>query len=98
MFTAADHPLLARQVCEAMDLPVAPNNINSARLKLKRLADRWILAESEPGLFTQPAVADRRRRWPSQGEERPLATHSEWLCGALPARYVARVTSFGPQL
>ncbi|MEU6814113.1 hypothetical protein [Streptomyces sp. NPDC046860] len=54
VFTAADHPLRARQVCEAMDLPVAPNNINNTRLKLKRLADRGILAETEPGLFTRP--------------------------------------------
>jgi hypothetical protein len=54
VFTAADHPLRARQVCEAMDLTVAPNNINNVRLKLKRLADRGILTETEPGLFTQP--------------------------------------------
>ncbi|MFD4949811.1 hypothetical protein ACFWNT_46935 [Streptomyces sp. NPDC058409] len=53
VFTAADHPLRARQVCEAMDLPVASNNINNVRLKLKRLTDRGILAETEPGLFTQ---------------------------------------------
>ncbi|KMS76595.1 hypothetical protein ACM01_05355 [Streptomyces viridochromogenes] len=51
VFTAADHPLRARQVCEAMDLEIAPNNV---RLKLKRLADRRILAETEPGLFTRP--------------------------------------------
>ncbi|WP_326611282.1 hypothetical protein OIE62_22055 [Streptomyces scopuliridis] len=54
VFTAADHPLRARQVCEAMDLTVAPNNINNIRLKLKRLTDRGILAETEQGLFTQP--------------------------------------------
>ena len=54
VFTAADHPLRARQVCEAMDVAVAPNNINNVRLKLKRLAGRGILAETEPGLFTQP--------------------------------------------
>ncbi|MFJ2555999.1 MULTISPECIES: hypothetical protein [unclassified Streptomyces] len=54
VFTAADHPLRARQVCEAMDLTVAPNNIDNIRLKLKRLTDRWILAETEQGLFTQP--------------------------------------------
>ncbi|WP_415953794.1 hypothetical protein [Streptomyces sp. KLOTTS4A1] len=54
MFTAADHPLRARQVCEAMDLTAAPNNINNVRLKLKRLADREILAETEPGLCTRP--------------------------------------------
>ncbi|MET9535820.1 hypothetical protein ABZY02_35590 [Streptomyces sp. NPDC006649] len=51
VFAAADHPLRARQVCEAMDLPIAPNNINNVRLKLKRLADRGILAETEAGLF-----------------------------------------------
>jgi len=54
VFTAADHPLRARQVCEAMDLPVAPNNINNICLKLKRLTGRGVLAETEPGLFTQP--------------------------------------------
>ncbi|MER5934963.1 hypothetical protein [Streptomyces sp. NPDC002054] len=54
VFSAADHPLRARQVCEAMDLAVAPNNINNVRLKLKRLADRGILTETESGLFTQP--------------------------------------------
>ncbi|MEU8949357.1 hypothetical protein [Streptomyces sp. NPDC048489] len=37
-----------------MDLPVAPNNINNTRLKLKRLADCGILAEMGPGLFTRP--------------------------------------------
>ncbi|MFJ4560037.1 hypothetical protein ACIP4Q_28745 [Streptomyces massasporeus] len=31
VFTAADHPLRARQVCEAMDLAVAPDNINNVR-------------------------------------------------------------------
>ncbi|MDJ1133652.1 2-oxo acid dehydrogenase subunit E2 [Streptomyces iconiensis] len=54
VFTEADHPLRARQVCEAMDVAVAPNNIDNVRLKLKRLAGRGILAETEPGLFTQP--------------------------------------------
>ncbi|MFE6904436.1 hypothetical protein ACFVFJ_48005 [Streptomyces sp. NPDC057717] len=54
VFAAADHPLRARQVCEAMDLAVAPNNINNVRLKLKRLADRGILTETEQGLFSQP--------------------------------------------
>lgn len=54
VFTAADHPLRLRQVCEAMDVAVAPNDINNVRLKLKRLTDRGILTETEPGLFTQP--------------------------------------------
>ena len=47
-------PLRARQVCEAMDLQIAPNNVNNARLKLKRLVERGILIETEQGLFTQP--------------------------------------------
>ncbi|MWA08210.1 hypothetical protein [Streptomyces sp. BA2] len=58
MFTAADHPLRARQVCEVMDLTVAPHNINNVRLQLKRLTGRGSLAETEQGLFTQP------RPWP----------------------------------
>ncbi|WP_328869713.1 hypothetical protein OHT76_06095 [Streptomyces sp. NBC_00287] len=54
VFTAAEHPLRARQVCEPMDLAVAPNNMHNVRLKLKRLAGRGILTETEPGLFAQP--------------------------------------------
>ncbi|GGL15773.1 hypothetical protein [Streptomyces flaveus] len=54
VFATADHPLRARQVCEAMDLTIAPNNVNNIRLKLKRLTDRGILVEIEQGLFTQP--------------------------------------------
>ncbi|MGI5192190.1 hypothetical protein ACQEVY_00795 [Streptomyces sp. CA-288835] len=54
VFAAADTPLRARQVCEAMDLEIAPNNINNTRLKLKRLVERGILAETGQGLFTQP--------------------------------------------
>ncbi|WP_076972374.1 hypothetical protein [Streptomyces sp. M1013] len=54
VFTEADHPLRVRQVCEAMDAAVAPNNIENVRLQFKRLADRAILAETEPGLFTRP--------------------------------------------
>lgn len=37
-----------------MDMEVTPNNINNTRLKLKRLAERGILVETEQGLFTQP--------------------------------------------
>ncbi|MGW1107535.1 hypothetical protein [Streptomyces sp. NPDC002540] len=54
VFATADAPLRARAVCEAMDLTVVPNNINNVRLKLKRLAKRGILTETEKGLFTQP--------------------------------------------
>ncbi|MEU0431899.1 hypothetical protein ABZ153_09675 [Streptomyces sp. NPDC006290] len=54
VFAAAEAPLRARQVCEAMDLEIAPNTINNTRLKLKRLVERGILAEIEQGLFTHP--------------------------------------------
>ncbi|MFF7532950.1 hypothetical protein ACIP6Q_04270 [Streptomyces bobili] len=47
MFAAADAPLRARQVCEAMHIEIAPNNINNTRLKLKRLTARGILVETE---------------------------------------------------
>jgi hypothetical protein len=54
VFAQADGPLRAREVCEAMDLPILPKHTEGIRSKLKRLADRGILAETEPGLFTQP--------------------------------------------
>ncbi|MER5934958.1 hypothetical protein [Streptomyces sp. NPDC002054] len=54
VFAEADAPLRARNVCEAIDLNVAPNNINNVRIKLKRLTRRRILAQTEPGLFTRP--------------------------------------------
>ncbi|MFJ8510275.1 hypothetical protein [Streptomyces avermitilis] len=54
VFAEADAPLRARNVCEAMDLDLVPNNINNVRIKLKRLTGRGILDETEPGLFTRP--------------------------------------------
>lgn len=54
VFATADAPLRARAVCEAIDVEIAPNNINNVRLKLKRLVERGILVEAEQGLFTQP--------------------------------------------
>jgi hypothetical protein len=70
VLSAADAPLRARQVCEAMDLETAPNNINNTRLKLKRLTERGILVETEQGLFTQ-----RRPSLPSDVVASPLALH-----------------------
>lgn len=54
VFDAADVPLRARAVCEAMDIEIVRSNINNVRLKLKRLAERGILAETEQGLFALP--------------------------------------------
>ncbi|MFF8917295.1 hypothetical protein ACF08M_29290 [Streptomyces sp. NPDC015032] len=43
----------ARDLCERLDLAVAPKNIESPRHKLKRLAGLGVVAETEPGLFAQ---------------------------------------------
>ncbi|GII97175.1 hypothetical protein [Sinosporangium siamense] len=46
--------LRARDLALALDLPLTPNDIQNARVKLKRLTSRGILIETEPGSFTQP--------------------------------------------
>jgi hypothetical protein len=53
-FADLRRPLRARDLCTALDLPVAARNIENIRYKLKRLASRGILTETEPGLFAQP--------------------------------------------
>ncbi|MDJ0346433.1 hypothetical protein QMK19_35670 [Streptomyces sp. H10-C2] len=50
----AGRPMRARDLCEALDLPIFPKNTEGIRSKLKRLVTRGILAEPEPGLFAQP--------------------------------------------
>ncbi|WP_033334465.1 hypothetical protein, partial [Streptomyces novaecaesareae] len=45
-------PMRARDLCEALDLPILPKNTEGIRSKLKRLVARGILTEPEPGLFT----------------------------------------------
>ncbi|MFG2370236.1 hypothetical protein ACGFY9_01995 [Streptomyces sp. NPDC048504] len=54
VFAEADAPLRARNVCEAMDLDLVPNNINKVRIKLKRLTGRGIRDETEQGLVHRP--------------------------------------------
>jgi hypothetical protein len=54
VFADAGRPMRARDLCQALDLPIAPKNTENIRSKLKRLASRGILIETEPGLFTQP--------------------------------------------
>lgn len=56
VFAATGRPLRARDVCQAMDLPIAPKNTENIRAKLKRLVSRGILTETEPGLFNQPRL------------------------------------------
>jgi len=53
-FADADRPLRARDLCQALDLPIVSKNTENIRSKLKRLVSRGILIETEPGLFTQP--------------------------------------------
>jgi hypothetical protein len=54
VFADAAGPMRARDLCQALDLPIEPKNTENIRSKLKRLASRGILVETEPGLFTQP--------------------------------------------
>lgn len=53
-FADHDEPLRARELCLALDLPIAPKNTEGIRSKLKRLVSRGFLTEIEPGLFSQP--------------------------------------------
>jgi hypothetical protein len=53
-FADLRRPLRARDLCQALDLPVAARNTENIRSKLKRLVSRGLLVETEPGLFAQP--------------------------------------------
>lgn len=50
----AGRPMRARDLCQALDLPILPKNTEGIRCKLKRLVSRGILREPEPGLFDRP--------------------------------------------
>lgn len=52
--TDAGRPMPARDLCQALDLPILPKNTAGTRSKLKRLVSRGILVETEPGLFARP--------------------------------------------
>jgi cell division septum initiation protein DivIVA len=54
VFADVGRPLRARDLCEALDLPIVSKNTENLRSKLKRLVSKGILIEPEPGLFTQP--------------------------------------------
>jgi len=53
-FADLRRPLRARDLCVALDLPIAAKNTEGIRSKLKRLVSLGILTETEPGLFAQP--------------------------------------------
>lgn len=54
----AGRPIRARDLCQALDLPILPKNTEGIRSKLKRLVSRGILIEPEPepepGPFARP--------------------------------------------
>ena len=54
-FAELRRPLRARDLCTALDLPIAAKNTEGIRSKLKRLVSLGILIETEPGPFTQPS-------------------------------------------
>ncbi|MGA5135287.1 hypothetical protein ACPCTO_36495 [Streptomyces olivoreticuli] len=53
-FEQADHGLHAKDVCQVLSLGTEPQHTANTRAKLKRLVNRGILTEPEPGLFTLP--------------------------------------------
>jgi hypothetical protein len=62
VFTTATAAMRAKDVCHALSLGTAPKDTEGLRAKLKRLAARQILTETEPGLFTlatTPSTHDR---------------------------------------
>jgi hypothetical protein len=55
VFAQAGGPLRCKAVCEGVGAGTTANQVEAMRSKLKRLAERGILAESEPGLFALAA-------------------------------------------
>lgn len=51
-FEQAGQGLRAREICEILGIGTEPRHTESVRAELKRLVDRDILAEADPGLFT----------------------------------------------
>ncbi|NUK34159.1 hypothetical protein HRW12_10340 [Streptomyces lunaelactis] len=51
VFADVGGPLRARDLCQALNLPIIAKNTEGIRSKLKRLASRGILTEPEAGLF-----------------------------------------------
>ncbi|MCM4085042.1 hypothetical protein [Paractinoplanes hotanensis] len=52
VFTAHSGALRAKDVCLALGIGTEPKDTEGIRAKLKRLVNRHILAEGQPGLFT----------------------------------------------
>ena len=52
VFDTASTALRAKDVCTALSIGVTPKETEGIRAKLKRLVNRQVLTETEPGLFT----------------------------------------------
>ncbi|GIE92527.1 hypothetical protein [Actinoplanes regularis] len=52
VFTADGYGLRAKDVCLALGIGTEPKDTEGIRAKLKRLVNREILTETQPGLFT----------------------------------------------
>ncbi|MDI5904918.1 MULTISPECIES: hypothetical protein [Streptomyces] len=50
----AGRPMRARDLCQALDLPILPKHTEGILSTLKRLLSRGILIEAEPGSFARP--------------------------------------------
>jgi hypothetical protein len=55
VFTPDRGPLRAKDVCLALGIGSEPKDTEGIRAKLKRLVNRQILTEAQPGLFTLTA-------------------------------------------
>jgi hypothetical protein len=51
VFTTAERPLRAKDICQALGVGATANHTESLRAKLKRLVTRGGLTEDQPGLF-----------------------------------------------
>lgn len=53
------HPLRAKDICRALGVGTTANHTETLRAKLKRLVNRGVLTEDQPGLFAlAPTPAD----------------------------------------
>jgi|HubBroStandDraft_3_1064219.scaffolds.fasta_scaffold41408_2 chromosome segregation ATPase len=60
-FADLRRPLRARDLCVALDLPIAAKNTENIRSKLERLASRKILIETEPDCSSSHAQSPAHR-------------------------------------
>ncbi|KLL10601.1 hypothetical protein FrCorBMG51_17190 [Protofrankia coriariae] len=54
LFEHDGNGLRAKDACQALGTGTEPRHIESMRAKLKRLVDRGVLTEPDPGLFVLP--------------------------------------------